>query len=360
MQKILIVDDDKLICLQIHTLLEEWGYIPGFITTPEYLFPRLEHEDFDLILMDVNMPGKDGVTLLQQLKADPSYEDIPVVMLTAESDDQLLAKCFQAGAADFANKPIREVILQSRVKAALLRRQYVREIQKTRDELEKRVEERTIELKNLGEVFRRFVPTQFLQPILDQGSLKSGYFEAKPMSILFGDIRSYTTLAESMKAGETFAFLNEFFGVIDEAITKNKGFIDKFIGDAVMALFEGKNSAQNAVHAAIEMQQAIDEYNKERDAQQLNPVRFGIGVNTGEVMMGALGSSTRLNSTVLGDHVNLASRLETLTKKFQTRILISHYTFKDLPKEDYLTRRIDNLRVKGKKNPVQIYEVLGF
>ncbi|MBF0287313.1 MAG: response regulator [SAR324 cluster bacterium] len=366
MAKLLIIDDDPQVVQQVRALLSTQGYVSGFITKPEFLFPKLKVETFDLFLMDVNMPGTDGIMLLKQLKAHPDYSKVPVIMLTGETSDQLLAKCFELGAVDFITKPISELILKARVKTALTAKD-------AKDALEKRVEERTLELRDanehlndsyskleqLNQDFKRFVPEQFLQKILSwqSDSFQVGVGKEEPLSILFADIRSYTTHVEKMSPQENFDFLNQLFTHLEPAIRNNHGFIDKFIGDAIMALFDGKQSADHVVQAAIDIQTLLNSYNKGRRQQELPAIHLGIGIDTGPVMVGTLGTPSRVTSTVIGDHVNLSSRLEGLTKRFQVDILISHHTYAALTPDQYDIREVDVVKVRGRSEPVVIYEV---
>ncbi|MBF0288975.1 MAG: response regulator [SAR324 cluster bacterium] len=362
MGKILVVDDEPANLKQVKTHLTSFGYESATLPKAEFLFKRLEsegpvQESFDLILLDINMPGIDGITALKRLKNHPEHQKIPVIMLTGETREQLIAECFEYGATDFITKPISEIILKARIRTALAAKA-------TNDQLESLVKERTAELgashtklEHINEAFQLFVPKQFLQVILSKQQIQSGQFEEANLTILFSDIRSYTHHVEYMTSKENFDFLNEYFNLMEPPVSKNQGFVDKFIGDAMMALFDQEQSADQAVQSAIEMQNLLHLYNRSRKKKGLPEIYTGIGINTGPVMLGALGSEHRLNSTVIGDHVNLASRIETLTKKFNSRILISHHTFAALDRERYAIREIDTVRVKGRTEPVLIYEV---
>lgn len=362
---ILVIDDEPANLQQVKAHLVSFGYEASILPRADFLFKRLESESFDLILLDINMPGMDGITALKKLKESPDHQKIPVIMLTGETNDTLVSQCFEIGASDFITKPISPLTLKARVETAI-------SAKRNTEELEKLVELRTNELSSsnlqleiafkelerINKTFKLFVPTQFLERITSEKMIRAGDFQKEKLTILFADIRSYTHLVELMNPEENFQLLNKFFGLIEPAITKHHGFIDKFIGDAVMALFDDKHSTIHAVQAAIEMQQIIHEYNQRRKKKGLPSIKFGVGVNTGSVMIGALGSGNRLSSTVIGDHVNLASRVENLTKKFNAQILITHHTFDELPEShDLLIRKIDITRVKGRDQPVVIYEV---
>ena len=213
-------------------------------------------------------------------------------------------------------------------------------------------------LSELNQAFERFVPRQFLQ-FLDKESIvdvKLGDQVQQEMSVLFSDIRDFTTLSESMTPQDNFNFINAYLSRLEPAITANQGFIDKYIGDAIMALFSGE--ADNAVKAGIDMLHRLAEYNQHRTASGYVPIKIGIGINTGSLILGTVGGKNRMDSTVISDAVNLASRIESLTKKYGVSILISHETFISLPDSNqYAIRLIDRVQVKGKSKTVSIFEV---
>ncbi|MBD1889172.1 AAA family ATPase [Coleofasciculus sp. FACHB-SPT9] len=213
-------------------------------------------------------------------------------------------------------------------------------------------------LTELNHAFERFVPRQFLQ-ILDKESIidvKLGDQVQQEMSVLFSDIREFTTLSESMNPQDNFTFINSYLSHMEPAIIENQGFIDKYIGDAIMALFSGE--ADNAVKAGIDMLRRLTEYNQHRTASGHVPIKIGIGINTGSLILGTVGGKNRMDSTVISDAVNLASRIESLTKKYGISLLISHKTFQSLPDSNqYAIRLIDRVKVKGKSKAVSIFEV---
>ena len=221
------------------------------------------------------------------------------------------------------------------------------------------------ELFQTLETFQQFVPEQYLERIAKEGldSIKIGVGEKETATILFSDIRSFTTISEQLMPQEVFEFLNEYLERMEPAIMEHQGFIDKFIGDAIFAIFNDPKLTDNqeaelAVLAAIEMKKALKLYNQDRINAGKGPIQAGIGINTGDVMMGTIGTQHRMQSTVIGDAVNLASRIEGLTKTYQTQILISAYTYKLLPKQErFLIREVDTVRVKGKRESVTLYEV---
>lgn len=216
----------------------------------------------------------------------------------------------------------------------------------------------TSELFQITEALSRFVPRQFLQ-FLDKESIvdvQLGDHVQKDMSVLFADIRDFTTLSESMTPEENFRFINGYLRRMEPAIVENQGFIDKYVGDGIMALFS--LGADNALKAGVSMLQRLADYNQERIEAGYVPIKIGIGLNTGSLMLGTVGGYSRMDSTVISDTVNLASRIERLTKDYGVSLLISHYTFSQLEDANqYTFRLIDRVKVKGKTAAVSVYEV---
>ena len=204
----------------------------------------------------------------------------------------------------------------------------------------------------------RFVPNQFLgflgcESIVD---IKLGDAIELEMSVLFSDIREFTTLSEQMTPEENFKFINSYLSHMEPLIVENRGFIDKYIGDAIMALFS--EGADDAVRAGIAMLHALVEYNQERASAGYIPIKIGVGINTGSLMLGIVGGPSRMDGTVISDAVNLASRIESLTKKYGVSLLITDPTFQSLKNPaDYAIRKIDRVQVKGKSEMVTVYEV---
>ncbi|MBK8062991.1 MAG: GAF domain-containing protein [Betaproteobacteria bacterium] len=182
-------------------------------------------------------------------------------------------------------------------------------------------------------------------------------------TVLFSDIRGFTTLTEQLGAQGTVGFLNEYFTLMVDCIQREEGMLDKFIGDAVMAAFGipvgHEDDADRAMRASISMINTLRQWNVQRAAEGKLPVDIGVGLNTDRVVSGNIGSKKRMDYTIIGDGVNLASRLESACKQYGAHILISEFTFHKL-KGTYRTREIDLAVVKGKTRPVAIYEVLDY
>jgi class 3 adenylate cyclase len=205
--------------------------------------------------------------------------------------------------------------------------------------------------------FSRFVPKHFANILQKESILdvKPGDATEKDLAILFNDIKNFSTLAEMMSVKETFEFLNIYFEIMSPIILKYRGFIDKFIGDEIMALFDC--NPDFPLDAAIEMRLRLKEFNEKIKHLNLPTVDMGVGINYGKVILGTIGSKERLDTTVIGDTVNTAERIQQLTRTFKTPILLTENIKNNLQQtEKYYLRRLQKVRVKGKLEPVQIYE----
>jgi len=319
----------------------------------------------NLILLDIMMPGIDGYEVCRQLKSDPATAEIPVIFLSALTDTKDKVHGLDLGAVDYVTKPFQpdEVIARVnthltvyRLKKALDQKN--QELQEANELLEERVKKRTAQLQELNTAYQRFVPREFLNLLMKESILDVilGDQTAKQMTVLFSDIRGWTTLSEDMTAQESFNFINAFLNRVSPVIAAHQGFIDNFQGDGMMALFP--ESTDDSVQAAIAMHAAVAEYNKERQKKGYQPIGIGVGLHIGDLMLGIIGHAERMQGTVVADAVNLASRLEGLTRVYGSSISISEPTLKQLRDPDqYKHRFVDKVQVKGKKDPVSVHEV---
>lgn len=216
-------------------------------------------------------------------------------------------------------------------------------------------------LQKTLESFERFVPGKFLTVIASEGieNIQVGVAATRTITILFADIRGYTSMSEQMTPLETFALLNEYLARMGQVISDAGGFIDKYIGDAIMALFEDETTG-SALRAALAMQQTLKAFNEERRYKGQPTINIGIGIHRGEVVMGTIGFTSRIESTVVGDAVNVAARVEGLTRKYNCTVLVTESVVAALRyPQDFKLRLVDDsVKVKGKDEPVAIYELM--
>ncbi len=330
---ILVVDDD-LVNVQVLTnylSVQNYGVVQAFDGFEA--LEALEEVEPDLILLDIMMPRMSGYEVCQKVRARYPANELPIVLLTAKDQIKDLLAGFEAGANDYLTKPFDKNELLARTKTHL-------------------------RLAKINAAYGRFVPHEFLR-FLEKESIVDvnlGDQVRSEMTILFSDIRSFTSLSESMTPQENFNFLNAYLGRVSPVIRQNNGFIDKYIGDTVMALFPDK--AEDALQAAIGMRRELLYYNAYRQERGYKPIDIGAGIHTGYIMLGTIGESKRMEGTVISDAVNLTSRLEGLTKVYGASIIISQHALFSLSQPtSYQFRFLDRVQVKGKKEPVSIFEI---
>ena len=218
--------------------------------------------------------------------------------------------------------------------------------------------------RNIRKAFSRFVPEQIIDELVDgaETEAKVGVGEKRDVAILFCDIRSFTNISECNKPETVVAFLNRYFTAMCTIIKKYGGTVDKFMGDAIMAIFGApvsyEDNAYRAVSAAYEMRETVDKI--PLDDLILPPgMKFsaGIGIHYGDVIVGSIGSADKTDYSVIGDNVNLGSRIEGLTKTYGTMLLVSGAVKEQIASDDFIFRHLDNVKVKGKEKPVPIYAV---
>ena len=218
------------------------------------------------------------------------------------------------------------------------------------------------EKKKVRGAFQQYVPPGLIRQLLERPELLRLGGEEKPLTVMFTDIRGFTALAEGLSPTALVERLNEYFSEMTEVLFQNWGTLDKYIGDSIMAFwgapYPQTDHALRACRAALQMTEKLQELQTRWAQQGLAQINFGAGINTGPMVVGNMGSSRRFNFTIMGDNVNLASRLESINKQFGTRIIISESTYAEV-RQEMLARELDLIRVKGKTKPVRIFELLG-
>lgn len=216
--------------------------------------------------------------------------------------------------------------------------------------------------KRMKGTMARYMTREVAEKLMESGEAVLGG-QTQEATILFSDIRSFTTISEAIGPEETVSMLNEYFSIMVDIIFRYGGILDKYIGDAIMAVFGAPFSTgedpDRAIQAAVDMLRALKAFNQTRLLKEKTPLDIGIGISTDQILSGNIGSEKRMDYTVIGDGVNLASRLESANKFYGTKILASEYTVRKLARR-YTLREVDRIRVKGKVRPVAIYEILDY
>lgn len=405
---ILVVDDEPNNVFLLEELLALEDYTTISANSGQEALEIASKSPPNLILLDVMMPDIDGFEVCSRLRQNPKLQTIPVIFLTALDDEQSKLKGLELMGDDYITKPFNSRLLLAKV-ANILQLNKMRSQATQSETRQKSDEQSNIKLlaalannQDLSDKIRLFVPEQFLSRIAPEGldSIQLGDVVEEKLTVLFCDIRGFTAIAEAQNARDTFKWLNSFFKQMSACISANQGFIDKFLGDAIMAVFD-KHECHcfNALKAAVMMQESLQEFNANYQKYNLRePVKTGIGIHTGIGVIGTLGSEKRMDSTVIGDVVNTASRLESLTKIYGCPIIVSEQVIAEIERlqnnyqprkqiqsqyssiniqeslanqtqnnqnnddsccEKIYYRWIDKLTLRGKQKPVNIYELLG-
>nr|CRH07996.1 Conserved protein of unknown function. Containing adenylate/guanylate cyclase domain [Candidatus Magnetococcus massalia] len=314
-----------------------------------------ENRPYAVAFIDIRMPpGIDGLQAAQRIRELDN--NIYIIIVTAYSDRSVeeIQRHVRHDVV-LARKPMtREEIFQQ-ARNACMSWEKDRELERKSHHLE----QLNLELKEKVDIFNKFVPKKFIRVMEQQedaGHIDLGECHERIMTVMFSDIRSFTALSESITPTDSFRFINSYLGHMGPIIRKHDGFIDKYMGDGIMALFE---QPENAVRTAIEMSHRLFEYNVGRKRAGYIPIAIGVGINVGPLMLGTIGESDRMDTTVIGDTVNLAARTEGLTKTYGTPILLTEQALASLPEQaPFELRLIDYVQVKGKSQPMAFHEVL--
>ena len=307
--------------------------------------------EIPLIISDHIMPQINGDKLLIEIHS--LYPDSEKILLTGHADLNAVANIINnAKLSRYITKPWEEKDLIMAVKQAISIFYNNRALDVTTAELT-RINK---ELSKKINIFYKFVPAEFLNFIKQEHNEKHiglDKYINKEMTILFSDIRNFTGISEKLSLSDNYKFLNTYLKLMNPIIKNNNGFIDKFIGDATMALFP---AATDAINAGIEMVGLTKDKNNPIYKKFNIALKFGIGINTGDILLGTIGDKSRMQTTVIGDAINLASRVESLTKTYNHPILITENTKLKISK-NIDARIIDNIKIKGKTGMFPIYRI---
>jgi adenylate cyclase len=328
-RRLLLVDDSPFSCALVKEALSLRGFEVSTCTDPLLALEQVETERPSLILTDLDMPELDGNALCQRIKNE-SKHPAPVIILTANDRDKERVVGLRSGADDYVHKGVSMNELAARIDSVL---------------------RRTDETERMRSIFARYTSDGVVEEVLRSGQLVLGG-QKREVTVLFADVRNFTAIAESEPAEVVIRLLNDVLGRLADVVVESHGTLDKFLGDGLMAVWGAPMhhdaSAEAAVAAAMRMVDTVRQVEFER------PVELGIGINTGIVIAGGVGSARRTEYTCIGDAVNVAARLCAMAGPQE--ILLGEATRNQL-QTDYPVERLSPVRVKGRLNPVSLFSL---
>jgi adenylate cyclase len=342
---ILVVDDDPINRALLAKSLEHDGHRVTAVDNGFAALAALKADPADLVLLDIVMPGLDGMEVLERMKVDENLQHMPVVMISGLEDEDSIIRCIESGADDFLPKPFDATILRARIGAGLNRKRL-----------------RDLEQERVRNVFNHFLPESIAAEMLARSD---GEPAIRPVrlwaTVMFVDLRGFTNFADTQPVEKVIGVLGRYQSLMGDAVIDHGGTLVDYLGDGLMAVFgapiETVDHADRAVAAARDMAgRRLDEFNAWLHSEGLaEEFGMGIGLNSGRVMSGTLGSNRRFDYAVIGDTVNTAARIEQLTKQTGHSILIADQTKANMTVADGGLAFVDEFEVRGKQSPVKLW-----
>ncbi|MDM4767753.1 adenylate/guanylate cyclase domain-containing response regulator [Pelomonas sp. SE-A7] len=336
--QVLLVEDNRVNRLLLSRQVEQLGHVVQAVEDGLKALAVLRERRFDLMLLDIEMPGLNGFQVLEQLTADPELREMPVIVTSGLDGLVNVVRCIELGAEDYLHKPVNPVLLRARIAASF-------EKKRLRDQQR--------------ELMRRFATSAVAQDVQRSGFMLGG--RLVPASVLFCDIRGFTTLTEALPPEEVIELLNTYYTLMFDAIGAQGGVVNQIIGDGLMAIFGApqplEGHAKCAVRAALEMVEMAAEFSREQQAAGGPEIRIGVGIASGDVVAGYTGTQERATYTCVGDTVNRAARLEVCTKEAQRAVLIDGATREQLD-AGFELESLGAQQLKGKTQAVEVFAVL--
>ena len=358
---VLLVDDQRMIAEAIRQMLAgEAGIRLHHCADPAHALAMAAEVQPTVILQDLVMPDVDGLTLVRYFRAYRATSDVPIIALSTRDEPEVKAEAFRTGANDYVVKLPDRLELAARIR--YLSKGYINQLDSQEAWAALVASQQQLEIRNrfIRQTFGRYLSDEIVESLLETpGGLDLGG-ETRRVTIMMTDLRGFTPLCETLEPRQVVAILNNYLGAMTDVVVRHGGTIDEFIGDAILAVFGAPirrdDDARRAVACAVEMQATMDQVNAESAAQGLPRVEMGIGLNTGEVVVGNIGSDRRAKYGVVGRAVNLASRIESYTLGGQ--ILAAESTIADAGDGVDLNGQMEILP-KGVAAPMTIYDVGG-
>lgn len=358
---VLLVDDQRMIAEAIRQLLRgEAGIVLHHCVDPTLALAMAADVRPTVILQDLVMPDIDGLTLIRYFRANPATSDVPIIALSTRQEPTLKAAAFHHGVNDYVVKLPDRLELVARIR--YLSKGYLHLLESQEAWAAVLASQEQLELRNrfIRQTFGRYLSDEIVDSLLETpGGLDLGG-ETRRVTIMMSDLRGFTQLCETLPARQIVTLLNHYLGAMTDVIVRHAGTIDEFIGDAMLVVFGAPmrhdDDARRAVACAVEMQQTMDQVNARCAELGLPRLEMGIGISTGEVVVGNIGSHRRAKYGVVGTHVILASRIESYTIGGQ--ILATESTIQDAGDEVHINAHME-ISAKGVTEAMTVYDVGG-
>lgn len=335
-KSILVVDDMESLRVLIGGLLAQTGATVFQAKSGDEALRIVASQSIDAFVMDIQMPGMSGIDLCRSIRAMDRHAATPILFITALDETRALEEALRAGGDDFIHKPIHLVVLRARLNNLLLRTAYLRQAQMMSLSLQRYVSPRT------EEIARIYAQTGVLPPPKRQD-----------VCILFSDVRGFTELSNDMEPEALMEVLSGHMGTLVPLVYEHGGYVDKFAGDGLMAVFDGEERERKACECALEM---LDASRRHLASEGLKIHQMGIGIHAGDAVIGNLGSSRHLDYTLIGKTVNLAARLCSMAQSLS--IVVSR-SVRDRLQGQHGLRFVNerHATIKGFKEPMAVYDL---
>jgi adenylate cyclase len=331
---VLIVDDEAPIRQLLANLIERDGYAIFEAGSGEEAIALANRHRVDAFLLDMQMPRMSGIQICRALRAIEDYKATPIIFVTGQDENTGLEEAFTSGADDFITKPFNPLVLRARLRGHLERMEYFRKLQRSQLALKQYLSRRNLE------VVETAASTGILPPP-----------EERDIAICFTDLRGFTALAEDMDPSQLFALVSSLLAEQVEIVHRHSGYVDKFGGDGVMAIFDGPDMVVQSCLCALRI---IDSARLKDSTDLMNIRRFGIGIHTGRAVIGNIGSPDHLDYSAIGKTVNLAARL--CGQAEATSVVVSKAVRDSVGNESRLHFHNERqVQVRGIKEPVTVY-----
>jgi len=350
---ILVVDDNELNRDLLTRRLARKGFATDEASDGFKALEWIANHHCDLVLLDIMMPGMSGIEVLEKVRETRDGTELPIIMATAKDTREDIVAALRLGANDYVTKPLDFPVVLARVNVQL-------EMKRANDRVRQLVQE--VERRNefIRSVFGRYLTDDIVETLLDSPAGLTLGGERREITILMADIRGFTNISSHLEPEKVVTLVNNFLSQMTRVIISRGGTIDEFIGDAILALFGAPRAmeghAEKAVACALEMQQAMQVVNELNRQSGLPELATGIGINTGEVIVGNIGSEQRAKYGVVGHNVNFAARVESYTEGGQ--IMVSDRTLETCAGL-LETRGEMSVRPKGFDEDVRIHDICG-